>query len=151
MATRRPVPRITGAHIIRRSMPAPTRLKTVAAVVAATAVGGCGGEDDEVASPTVTTDAAAGIEVTGGEYFFDPESIVVEGGGGPLEVTLDNEGSLAHNLRLFEGETDVGGTPTFAGGEARSAEVDLEPGTYRMVCTVADHEALGMVGELEVR
>ena len=26
----------------------------------------------------------------------------------------------------------------------------LSPGKYRMVCTVADHEQLGMVGDLEV-
>ena len=112
---------------------------------------GCGGEDDEGSGRTVTVDAAEGVEVVAGEYFFDPETIVVDGGPQPLEITLDNEGSLAHNLRVFEDGTEVGGTPTFQGGESRSAEVDLDPGLYRMVCTVANHEELGMVGELEVR
>lgn len=129
-------------------------LRTVNAVVAAIAVGGalggCGEEEDEAPGPAVTTRAADGLRVAGGEYFFEPDSVVLEGSG-PVELTLVNEGSLAHNLRVFEGEREVGGTPTFAGGESRSAEVDLEPGSYRMVCTVGNHEELGMVGELEVR
>jgi plastocyanin len=112
---------------------------------------GCGGEQDEAPAQTVTVGASDGVEVVGGEYFFDPEAVVVEGGSGGLEITLDNRGSLAHNLRVFDGATEVGGTATFPGGESRSARVSLDPGAYRMVCTVANHEELGMVGELEVR
>ena len=129
----------------------PALIRGLAAAAAAAAIVGCGGEEDAAAGPTVTVEAAEGVEVTAGEYFFDPEAIVVEGGSEPLEITLDNTGSIAHNLRVFDGEEELGGTPTFPGGEARSGTVDLDPGAYRLVCTVADHEALGMVGELEVR
>jgi uncharacterized cupredoxin-like copper-binding protein len=44
----------------------------------------------------------------------------------------------------------VGGTPTFQGGRTRTAWIKLQLGSYRMVCTVGDHEDLGMVGTLEV-
>jgi plastocyanin len=129
------------------------RLLTLATalVAGASSLAGCGGEGDEAPVRTVTAEGTEGIEVVAGEYFFDPSAIVVDGGRGALEVTLDNQGDLAHNLRVFDGATEVGGTPTFQGGESRSAEVSLDPGVYRMVCTVANHEELGMVGELEVR
>lgn len=113
---------------------------------------GCGGDgDDEPASTTTTVEAREGLHVVGDEYSFDPAAVVVQDGEGPLEITLDNQGDLAHNLIVFEGDTEVGGTPTFGGGESQSAEVELDPGEYRMVCTVDDHEELGMVGDLEVR
>ncbi len=112
---------------------------------------GCGDDEEDSAAPAVTVDARQGVEVRAGEYFFDPETIVVDGGSGPLEITLENEGNLAHNLRVFAGEEELGGTPTFAGGETRSGTVELDPGAYRFVCTVSDHEELGMVGDLEVR
>jgi plastocyanin len=91
------------------------------------------------------------VEVIARDYSFDPSGIVVDGAGGPLELTLDNQGSVAHNLKVFDGATELGGTPTFQGGETRGATLELEPGSYRMVCTVANHEELGMVGDIEVR
>jgi plastocyanin len=112
---------------------------------------GCGGEEEQPSGPPATVAASQLVEIVAGDYFFDPSAVVVEGGGGSLELALDNQGAVAHNLTLFEGEEEVGATPTFAGGEERSATVELGPGVYRMVCTVADHEELGMVGELEVR
>lgn len=128
----------------------PARLAVSVAALFATSAAGCGGQE-QATDRTVTADAAEPIEVVGTEYAFDPSTVVIRGGGGPIEITLDNRGSIAHNLMVFEGETEVGGTDTFQGGESDSAEVDLGPGSYRMVCTVGDHEELGMVGEIEVR
>jgi plastocyanin len=88
--------------------------------------------------------------VIGDEYSFDPATVVVQGAG-RLTVSLKNEGSLAHNLKIMRGDEEVGGTPTFQGGETKSGVVNLEHGQYRMVCTVGNHEELGMVGELTVR
>jgi|GEM_PF-1241759 len=154
----RAVGRDTAGHIIRRRMHATRSSSRAAGVLSAMLVAAlsaatlaaCGGEEPE-AGPAVTVRAADPVEVVADEYRFDPSSVVVEGGGAPVELVLDNQGAIAHNLRLFDGPDEVGGTPTFAGGDQRSASVDLAPGAYRMVCTVADHEELGMVGELEVR
>lgn len=112
-------------------------------------VAGCGDEDDEMGR-TVTVNAEAPIPVTADEYSFDPETIVVSGGR-RLTFELTNDGSLAHNLRVFDGDDELGGTESFPGGETRAATLDLEPGEYRLVCTVGDHEDLGMTGKLEVR
>ena len=91
------------------------------------------------------------MRVMGREYSFDPSTVVVTGGPAQINVALVNRGSLAHNLRLFQNDRDVGGTPTFQPGRTRSGWIKLQLGTYRMVCTVGDHEQLGMVGTLEVK
>jgi plastocyanin len=111
--------------------------------------GGCGGDDDE-RGRTVTTTPGATLAVVGDEYSFDPETIVVTGGG-RLTFALANDGVLAHNLRVYDGGSDVGGTPTFTGGKTRSGTVSLAPGDYELVCTVGNHADLGMTGKLTVR
>ena len=90
------------------------------------------------------------LTVVGREYSFDPSGIVVKGAG-RLEITLRNEGSLAHNLKVLRSGEQVGGTPSFPSGGSRSALLVLEHGDYELVCTVGDHEELGMKGELTVR
>jgi plastocyanin len=129
---------------------APGRVAAVLIALGSQLVAACG-EEEAPAGRTVTAAAEKPIEVVGTEYAFDPSTLVVEGEGKPIEITLDNQGSLAHNLTLFDGTAEVGATATFQGGESDTTAVDLEPGSYRMVCTVGDHEALGMVGELQVR
>ena len=91
--------------------------------------------------------------MVGDEYSFDPETVIVEGGSGPasLEITLENRGALAHNLKLLQGDRTLGGTTTFQGGETRGAQITLRPGDYEMVCTVGNHAELGMVGSLTIR
>ena len=123
-------------------------------LLAAVAAAGCGNEADEQ-GPARTVESNRLLTVTGDEYSFDPENVVLEAGTGGqavLRVRLVNAGSVAHNLRVLEGDQDRGGTATFqGGGEAREARVSLAPGEYRLVCTVGDHEALGMVGSLQVK
>jgi plastocyanin len=65
-------------------------------------------------------------------------------------MRFTNAGSLAHDLRVFRGDREVGGTPAFQGG-SRTATLRLGPGDYRMVCTVGDHAQLGMRAVLRVR
>jgi plastocyanin len=114
----------------------------------ALALAGCGGDEEQTRTATVPANAT--LPVTATEYAFDPGAVVVRGAG-PLTIKLRNDGSLAHNLKLRRQGEDMGGTPSFAGGETRSARVNLEHGNYEMVCTVGDHEELGMTGTLTVR
>jgi plastocyanin len=112
---------------------------------------GGGGDDEEQPADSVTVEGGKALRVVGKEYSFDPEGVVVTGGGGKVKITLDNQGSLAHNLKIEQGDRDLGGTPTFQGGEVRSGTVNLKPGSYTMICTVGNHADLGMTGKLEVR
>ena len=126
--------------------------RPLASLLLATALlGACG--DDEKAGRTVTLPAGAELRVVGDEYSFDPQNVVYRAGGGAarIKISLDNRGSLAHNVKVFDGESELGGTPTFPGGREEVGAVELEPGRYRLVCTVGNHEELGMTGSLEVR
>jgi plastocyanin len=111
-------------------------------------VAACGDDDDS--GRTVTTPANERLPVVADEYSFDPSAIQVSGAG-RLTLTLRNEGSLAHNLKLFRGDEEIGRTSTLPAGRSESVRLNLEHGSYRMVCTVDDHEQLGMKGTVEVR
>jgi plastocyanin len=123
-----------------------------ALALAATGLAGCGSEDKQGRTATVSN--AVPVEVVADEYSFDPSTLVVRTGTGKRPASVDlqlrNEGALAHNIKVLEGDREIGGTPTFEGGETRSGRVELKPGKYRMVCTVGNHEELGMKGTLEV-
>jgi plastocyanin len=111
-------------------------------------VAACGDDDDS--GRTVTAPANAKLRVLADEYSFDPSAIVLRGAG-TLTLTLRNQGSLAHNLKLFRGDEEIGATPTLPAGRSESSRLNLEHGAYRMVCTVGDHEEQGMTGTLRVR
>lgn len=109
---------------------------------------GCG--DDGQQGRTVTAPANAKLRVVADEYSFDPSTIVLQGAG-TLAVRLQNEGSLAHNLKVLRGDKEIGGTPTLPAGRSGSARLNLGHGNYRIICSVGDHEQLGMTGTLRVR
>jgi plastocyanin len=126
------------------------RRPAVVTALFACLIAGCG-SDEGGGGRTETFPAEEGrIRVVGREYSFDPVKVVIAGGPAQINVALVNRGSLAHNLRLFRDGREVGGTPTFPGGGTRSGWIKLQLGSYRMVCTVGNHEELGMVGRLEV-
>ncbi len=110
---------------------------------------GCGGDDKPLRTATVP--GASPIVIEADEYSFDPGRVIVTGAPGELRITLDNAGTLAHNIRVLDGDRDIGGVRSFPAGEQRDATVRVSPRKYRLVCTVGDHEELGMKGELEVR
>jgi plastocyanin len=118
---------------------------TLAAV--ALLVAGCGGHDRP--GGTVTAPANGSVRVSAKEYSFDPSTIVVRGAG-TLRLTLENKGTLAHNIKVEKNGQVIGGTPAFPAGETKSASVKLAPGTYDFLCTVGDHAELGMKGTLKV-
>ena len=112
---------------------------------------GCGGEEKEKPKGAVKTFAAGAAGEGGGQGVLLHARARAHGRRPePIRIELDNEGTLAHNLKVIQGGRDLGGTPTFAPKGTRGGSVKLAPGKYRMVCTVANHEQLGMVGDLEV-
>jgi plastocyanin len=118
------------------------------ALAATLALSGCGG-DGGGKGRAVTVPARHPLRIAADEYSFDPSTITVERAG-EVTVVLRNKGRLAHDLRIRRGARDVGGTPAFEGGE-RTTRVRLEPGRYHFLCTVGDHEQLGMKGTVRVR
>src|SRR3954447_2257329 len=114
------------------------RRPLVLAACLTAALAGCEGGGDKSPGRAVTVEQGQVLRVTGREYSFTPHRLVVLGGRGRLRVRFTNAGSLAHDLRVFRGARDLGGTPAFQGG-SRIATLPLAPGDYRMVCTVGDH------------
>jgi len=112
---------------------------------------GCGGDDDSgPEGGAVTLKAGSVLEVSAKEYSFDPAAVVLNGAGA-LRIRLENDGSLAHNLKLKRGGDEVGGTSSLPSGDSGDATVDVRPGRYELICTVGDHAELGMTGELQVK
>lgn len=71
---------------------------------------------------------------------------------GVVEIELQNDGQDPHDLRVRR----VGGTHTFSvplvgPGHRRTIAIRMRPGSYKLWCSVADHQALGMQALLRVR
>ena len=110
-------------------------------------VAGCGKDDQPGRSVTVAEGRE--VVVAGDEYGFDPETITAP--PGEVVLTLDNAGNLAHNLEIHQGDVELAGTQSITKGRRSTIRLDVKPGEYRLVCTVGDHEELGMTGSLQVR
>jgi plastocyanin len=122
------------------------------ALVAIAAIAACGGAEDPPDIPA-TVRAGAPLEVAAREYVFAPNRVTVRDARGPVRqrIVLRNRGELAHNVELLDGDRVVGKLRGFPAGEQGTLTVELRPGEYRFVCTVADHDEKGMRGTLTVR
>ena len=138
------------AGIIRKAM-AGGRLTLLVFAMTALAIGGCG-------SAVVYTHAPnRRVEVRLDEYRVLPEHIQVI--AGRITFVAHDTGRLTHNLVVVQFKRPLGDevekqygqpTKTLFPGETGQTTVDLEPGKYRLVCTIANHDNLGQYGELKV-
>jgi uncharacterized cupredoxin-like copper-binding protein len=125
----------------------PAQRALLAVLVAALTIGptGCWGADTAVLEGRVVT-------VTLDDYAIMPQNISVR--EGRVRLVASNAGRLTHNLRVEDpgDQADpLAGTETAQPGDTVRTSVDLEPGTYRLRCSLANHDDLGMTGELTVR
>ena len=121
-------------------------LPTLAAVVAA----GCGGaEPVEIEGRT--------LRLRLDEYRIMPQDVRVD--AGRLRIVATNVGRLTHNVKIVRQDEDdleapvaeIGGTRSTQPGESAAVTFeDLEPGDYRLACTIANHDDLGQYGTLVV-
>lgn len=132
-----------------------------AMMLAAGGVAACGDDDEDTASPppppaaaqTATTAPTGGgetVEVAadpGGDLAFEQESLTAPAGS--VTFAFTNEASIPHDFNIEQDGEDVGGTEVITNDETELT-VDLEPGTYTFYCSVGDHRASGMEGELTV-
>ncbi len=124
-----------------------------AAVIAAfVTIGSCGGNGE------VVVDRDGTLRLTLDEYRIEPEKIEVR--AGRVHVVARNRGVLTHNVAIqefAEGEEAnpkvYARTRTAHPGQTVSTDPDptLEPGKYRLACTIGNHENLGQFGILYVR
>lgn len=98
-----------------------------------------------------TEGAAGGEDEGGGPAVFIAVDIAYEQAppevaAGTVEMLLENQGTIEHNVVIEELDDEV--VVEAAGGESDSGSVDLEPGTYTYYCDIAGHRAAGMEGQL---
>jgi uncharacterized cupredoxin-like copper-binding protein len=137
------------AGIIRKAMTG-GRLTPLLLVTAALATVGCG----DVA---YTHAPDRSVEVRLDEYRVLPEHIQVT--AGRITIVARNTGRLTHNLVVVQFKRPLGDdvekqygepTKTLFPGQSASTTVDLQPGKYRLICTIANHDNLGQYAELKV-
>jgi plastocyanin len=98
----------------------------------------CSGSQDSEPEPT-------NVQLKLSEFAIEPDTISVKPGLVTLEV--ENGGFVEHNILIRE--LDEGLDFIFP-GETHNFGIQLESGTYTLVCTVEGHEEAGMVGTLIV-
>ena len=129
------------------------------AVAASIGLAACGGDDDEdtIAATTGTAEETGGagaaeetVDLTATDFKFNPSDPSVKAGTVTFDVS--NEGNTLHNIEV-EGPSGEEELPDdIQPGDSGKLAVDLDqPGTYRFYCPVANHEELGMVGEVTVK
>jgi plastocyanin len=118
-------------------------VRALAVVIAALALGGCGG-------PGPAVEAGAGrVDLVLDDYLIRPQHVRAR--AGQLAFDVVNRGRLGHNFRVRGRGGEPVAIATLLPGESGSETVTLRPGDYKMLCTVANHEQLGMYGRLVVR
>lgn len=89
--------------------------------------------------------------VKGTDYKFDPADITVQSGQ-KVTVTLQNNGSVAHNWTVLDLDGKDVGTGDVEPRQKKSVEFTAtKAGTYTIECTVPGHADAGMKGTLTVR
>ncbi len=120
------------------------RPRFVGAVAAAALVAtGCGGS-----GPTVR-ERDGQVPIVLDDFSISPQRVRVPAGEVTFEVV--NRGRAGHNFRVERGDTEHVRLTTLLPGDRETASGRLRRGRYKMVCTVANHEELGMYGTLLVR
>jgi uncharacterized cupredoxin-like copper-binding protein len=92
------------------------------------------------------------------EYRIVPQNISMR--PGRVKIVVRNTGRLTHNLVIQRPPKEIDGKPReVAGGRVKSMQpgeagrpikITLKRGTYRLVCTIANHDDLGQYGTLVV-
>ncbi len=125
--------------------------------------GGGGGSTTNPASSQPTATAPSGstggtsgggaaqeVQVTLKEWSIEPSTIEVTAGDVKFDVT--NSGQFTHDFVIMKDGSEVAKTPTFRQADGTQVlEVDLQPGTYKVLCDIQGHADRGMQGELIVK
>jgi hypothetical protein len=71
---------------------------------------------------------------------------------GTVRFVVTNEGQFAHNFAITDASGTIAKTTTFGARDgAQTLEVELQPGTYTIVCDLPGHAARGQQIELTVK
>jgi uncharacterized cupredoxin-like copper-binding protein len=135
-------PKEKGATHEAGSTTAPTQSTTTVAIPPPTTT--------TTASTTTSTKPTAKpqtISATETEFKIVLSTTTVK--AGPVTIEVKNAGKIQHDL-IVNGQGITSGTPRLNGGQSKSLNVTLKPGTYDVFCSVPGHKQLGMDAKLTV-
>lgn len=116
------------------------------------------------------SEPATKLKVEMKDFAYNPSSLTIPAGQ-PVTLTLMNTGNIEHDFVIEEIDVttkviqDSGSDAHHAHGEEKNYDLHasagvgdstileftaLQPGTYKVFCSVEGHEAAGMIGELTV-
>lgn len=143
----------------------------VMAMLGVLALAACGGEaatstpapqpqpqaQATVAADTSTTDstssggASTAVSATLREWAIDLSRSEVS--AGKITFTVTNQGMMQHNLTVMDASGNrIGATPDFGSSAGpQTLEVDLQPGTYTLICSLPGHAQRGQQAQLIVK
>lgn len=119
-----------------------------ALLVGAACSAGSGGSKAPLSAPAAQGPVQE-IKVAMGDFFYEPKQIATK--SGPVRFVLTNTGATAHRFSISGNGINNVSSKNVAAGRDGSLEVNLAPGTYKMGCTLGDHEARGSVGTITVQ
>ena len=71
---------------------------------------------------------------------------------GKITIVVTNQGQFAHNLTVTDAAGTIAKTPNFTASDGpQTLEVELQPGTYTIICNLPGHAARGQKTELVVK
>ncbi len=98
------------------------------------------------ASPAATASLSQAVTVRTGEFWFDPNELVIPAAGATTLI-LANSGISVHNFTVDELGVEIVAS---RGRSGQTTVVDPPPGAYLFYCSVSGHKEAGMVGRLIV-
>lgn len=92
------------------------------------------------------------VKIAATDYAFSGLEGFSAKAGETVEFEMANQGTEEHEFEVLKPDGAALGEigPTKAGGEGKATVTVTDPGTYRFVCGIDDHEALGMAGTFTV-
>jgi plastocyanin len=127
----------------------PARLLAAApALASALAAAGCG-----ASAPTLVRGSVLRLRLD--EYRIEPSNIRMR--AGRLTIVASDTGILTHNVAIESPQRDPGRpfteyarTRTMHPGQSATLTITLKPGTYRLACTISNHDDLGQNATLHL-
>jgi plastocyanin len=129
-------------HTERRPGTSTALAVALAAAAVAPALTGCA---DEPAARA----ADRRVTIVLDDFRYKPQTVRAR--AGKLTVTLISHARLGHNFTLRKGGQPVRKISPIKPGARVTETLDLKRGDYRIFCSIANHEELGMYGTLTVR
>jgi len=128
------------------------RAASLLLVLLAVGAGAAGCGDPE---PVPVQNRTIGLKLD--EYRILPPAVSAP--AGPLRLIIRNLGRLTHNVQVETiprlGSTKqpsvIARTATVHAGERAEVRFTIRPGTYRLRCTIGNHDDLGQTGTLVVK